>query len=305
MKTEKSLKIHPITLLIIAFVGVAALLGAYRLVSGNSLGLRSFFTDMVSSGVKSVKLLWNSSTISRDSQGNYTNIIFLHHSTGNNLVQQGQVREIFGQNGYAFWDHGFNRQGLRGRDKKISGFNYKVPNDNTDPDGLAHIFAQKAWPIPVNTLSALLQHEVIVIKSCFEPANHIRSDSQLDLYKQYYRGMRDVMDQHPDHIFIVVTTPPLNPAETTPEEAERAREYANWLKSDEFLAGHPNIFTFDFYELLAEDDPSNPEANMLRSDYRDGTDSHPNKTANQAIGPIFANFIMEKVDFYRTNAAAD
>ncbi len=111
------------------------------------------------------------------------------------------------------------------------------------------------------------------------------------------------MDRHPDRAFIVVTPPPLNPADTEPETAARARAFANWLKSDEFLAGHPNVSTFDFFELLAEGNPSASDFNMLRAAYREGEDSHPNQLANETIGPLFADFIIEVAQTYRARLA--
>jgi hypothetical protein len=107
------------------------------------------------------------------------------------------------------------------------------------------------------------------------------------------------MDRHPDHVFIVVTPPPLNPAGTDPEAAARARAFSRWLQSDEFLAGHPNIFTFDLFGPLAEEDPQAPDLNMLRSEYREGEDSHPTRLANQTIGPLFADFVIDAVQTYR------
>jgi hypothetical protein len=102
------------------------------------------------------------------------------------------------------------------------------------------------------------------------------------------------MDQHPEKIFIVVTQPPLHPAATTPEVAARARTFSNWLASPEYLSGHPNVFTFNFFDLLAD-----PSTNMLRAEYQpDESDSHPNETANQTIGPLFANFIDQAVKTY-------
>jgi hypothetical protein len=77
--------------------------------------------------------------------------------------------------------------------------------------------------------------------------------------------------------------------------------FANWLKSEEFLQGHPNLFTFDFFDLLAESDTASPDANMLRSDYRQGSDSHPNNRANQEIGPQFFEFIHHAILEYRLN----
>jgi hypothetical protein len=111
--------------------------------------------------------------------------------------------------------------------------------------------------------------------------------------------MRDVMDQHPDHVFVVISPPPLNPAATTPEAAARARAFADWLTSDAYLEGHPNVFAFDFFDHLAEDDPTASDYNMLRAAYRDGEDSHPNQTANEVVGPAFSKAVMSAARSYR------
>ncbi|MBC7249838.1 MAG: hypothetical protein H5T62_06080 [Anaerolineae bacterium] len=233
-------------------------------------------------------------------RGDFTNVIFLHHSTGRNLINQGRVRQRLTAAGFQFWDHDYNWEGLIRPDGTRTGYSYGIPDDNTDPDGLARLFAQRVYPWPLNAFSGLMQHEVIAFKSCF-PASNITSEEQLEQYKTWYLGMREVMDRYPDHIFIVISPPPLNPATTTPEVAARARAFADWLESDEFLAGHPNVFTFDFFDLLAEEDPSAPDFNMLRAEYRDGEDSHPNELANQTIGPLFADFIVEAVQTYRAS----
>jgi hypothetical protein len=110
----------------------------------------------------------------------------------------------------------------------------------------------------------------------------------------YYLSIRDRMDQYPDKIFIVVTQPPQVPNETSPEEAARARAFTDWLASDEFLAGHPNVFTFNFFDLLAD-----PGENVLRPEYRgDEWDAHPNGLANQGIGPLFVDFIDQAIQSY-------
>ena len=239
---------------------------------------------------------------SEESGGDFADVIFLHHSTGRNLIAQGGVRERLTAAGFRFWDHDYNAIGLTRPDGTRAGYSYNVPNDNTDPNGLAVIFAQREYDLPLNTLSGLLQHNVIVFKSCF-PVNNISSEEQLERYKAYYRGMRDVMDRHPEKIFIVVTPPPLNPAATDAETAARARAFADWLTSDEFLAGHVNLFTFDFFDLLAEGDATDPDFNTLRAAYRTGDDSHPNRTANETIGPLFADFIVTAVETYRDSSS--
>lgn len=236
-------------------------------------------------------------------RGDFTGVIFLHHSTGRNLIRQGGVRERLTAAGFQFWDHDYNYEGLSGPDGQRTGYSYGIPGDNTDPDGLARLFAQPVYKWPLNAFSGLMQHEVIAFKSCF-PASRITSDEQLAEYRAYYLGMREVMDQHPDKIFIAITPPPLNPAVTDAGAAARARAFADWLKSEEFLAGHPNVFTFDLFDLLAEGDPAAPDLNMLRATYRgEGDDSHPNQPANEAIGPLFADFIIQAVQTYRATVA--
>lgn len=245
-----------------------------------------------------VKAILDAHSVQAYSHGDYTNVIFLHHSTGRNLIAQGGVRERLTEAGLDFWDHDYNSRGLTRPDGTRAGYSYGIPDDNTDPDGLARIFSQPFYPWPLNAFSGLMQHEVIIFKSCF-PVSNITADAQLEEYKAYYLGMRDVMDQHPDRIFIVVTSPPLNPAGTTAEAAARARAFADWLASDEFLGGHPNVFTFDFFDLLAEESPAAPDFNMLREEYREGTDSHPNERANRAIGPLFTDLVIEVIGTYR------
>jgi len=208
------------------------------------------------------------------------------------------VRERFTALGYEFYDHGYNDDGLTLANGQPANMNFNIPDDNTDPDGFNNLFTQPVHSPPDNAFSHLMQYDVIAFKSCF-PTSDIQSDQQLEEYKTYYRNIRAVMDQHRDKIFIVVTPPPLVPSATSREVAARARAFANWLKSPEYLSGHLNVFTFDFFTLLAESNPNARDYNMLRAAYRaDPNDSHPNERANQIIGPQFADFIHQAVKTY-------
>ncbi len=220
-------------------------------------------------------------------------IIFLHHSVGQGLIDGGGVREGLTARGYAFYDHGYNGEGLRDAAGEYTGTNFDVPDDNTDPNGLAAIFAQPLHDPPDNTFSHLMQYDVIIFKSCF-PNSNIGSDEQLAEFQSYYLSMRDRMDQYPNKLFIVVTQPPQVPGASDPDEARRARALADWLASDEFLGGHPNVVTFNFFDLLAGED------NFLRAGYRvDDYDAHPNEVANQTIGPLFVDFVDQAIRNYR------
>jgi hypothetical protein len=217
-----------------------------------------------------------------ESDGNYTNVIFLHHSTGHNLITEGNVRPLLTELGYQFWDHGFNHVGLVRPDGTPAQAQYRIPGSlgrgNTDVDGLAELFSQPVTDPPSNAFSRLLQHEVLIFKSCF-PNSAIKSETMREQFQAWYLEMRDAVDQHPNRVFILVTTPPLHPLATNPDEAARARAIADWLKSDAYLKGHPNLFVFDFFDLLAPDEP----------------DSHPNQLANETIGPLFVKSIDEAV----------
>lgn len=235
--------------------------------------------------------------------GTYHNLIFLHHSTGENLILYGNVRKLFTQKGYQFWDHDYNRDGLTRPDGTRTHTHYNIPETapgvdsggNTDPEGLAVLFAQPVHDPPDNAFSRLLQHPVVIFKSCF-PNNALKSDEMLERHKAFYLGMRNAMDQHPGHVFILLTTPPLHPKETNAGEANRARALSRWLQSEAFLGGHTNLFVFDFYNLLAD-----PGTNMLRPEYQlkgSSVDSHPNTLANEVIGPRFVDFVDQSVRTY-------
>ncbi len=236
--------------------------------------------------------------------GTYRNVIFLHHSIGQNLIAQGNVRALFAQKGYQFWDHDYNTIGLTRPNGTRTHTSYDIPEltpgvrggGNTDPEGLAVLLAQPMHSPPDNAFSRLMQHEVLILKSCY-PNSKIADDETLARRKALYLQMRAVMDQHPDRLFILLTTPPVHPAATTPAEAARARALAKWLASEEFVQGHPNVFVFDLFDLLAD-----PATDMLRAAYqRDSQppDSHPNELANRTIGPLFVEFVDKAVQAYR------
>ncbi len=237
-----------------------------------------------------------------ESGGVYEDVIFLHHSVGRNLIEQGNVRSLFTQAGYQFWDHDYNTIGLTRPDGTRTHTSYGIPGGdgggNTDPEGLAAMFAQPVHDPPDNAFSRLLQHEVLIFKSCF-PNSAITGDDMLEQQKRWYLQIREVIDQHPDKLFIFLTSPPLHPAATTQEEAARARALANWLASDAFLAGHSNLFVFDFFDLLADQD-----TDMLRRDYQrdlDEADSHPNAKANRTVGLLLVDFVDEAIRAYRSD----
>jgi len=239
-------------------------------------------------------------------------VIFLHHSTGANLVKDGNVRKLFQQRTpcIAFWDHGYNPKksmgksvftshlqsriyGLRDATGRVMPTSFHIPNNNTDPDGLAELFSQPVTNPPTNALSQLLQFDVIIFKSCF-PVTAIASDEQLRAYQEYYMTIRDVIDKYRDKLFIPMTPPPLRASMTNTEMAQRARRFANWIMSEDYHEQRPHLKPYDFFSQLATPE-THPQANTLRPEFCRSTpsDSHPNIQANRTVAPHWVSFVIE------------
>jgi hypothetical protein len=234
----------------------------------------------------------------------YHRLLFIHHSVGERLIADGNVRWLLKQAGYQLWDQGFTHpeRGLHGPEGKPLG-SYQIPDDNTRPYGFAKLFAMHATDgSPFREM--LANHDVIMFKSCFPVSkifeNNIILDTQkpwrrsLDNYRKSYLEIRKISDQYPDKIFIIVTQPPLHPLATTVEEGKRARQFVEWIQSDAYLGNRNNLFVFDLFMLLADTN------NVLRSEYRlfqDHPNSHPNSMAYMQIGPRFVDFVINTIKF--------
>lgn len=231
-------------------------------------------------------------------------ILFIHHSTGGNMLREGNIRNIFYSKtkGIEFWDHSYNlvhpfpkffaqHPHLRGlSDPKgcYTGIDYKIKLGNDNPGDYEAIFTKD--PTKDYTLKSILGYDIIIFKNCY-PTTRIDSDQRLERYKKHYLVMRDVFDKHKDKTFILFTPPPLRKERTKSEYAQRAQEFAKWLSSEKYTKGHPNIHVFNFFDLLAGEDGT------LRRDYcrKLPWDSHPNKKANIEIGLKFVNYIVNNL----------
>jgi len=226
-----------------------------------------------------------------------TNLFMLHHSTGRNIIQEGDVREwIADYNAghgtqFDFWDHDYNYIGLSNPNGAYTGDSYAIPDDNTDPDGLLTL-----WTTPNGARDQILaNHQVIAFKSCY-PASNIETDDEMWMRFYWYTQMRDVFDQYPEKVFVVMSQPPRHRLATNADEARRARAFANFIKSDTYLAGHDNVVCIDLFNELANPDDGSATANMLRYEYERShydEDSHPNVLANETVGPWFAARLLE------------
>lgn len=257
-------------------------------------------------------------------------VIFVHQSTGADIVKDGNLRDLLRHQAPAIelWDYAYNPPSLRtlvrsavkrqslmpdhyyglrdGNGRSVAG-SLDIPGDNTSPEAWAAIFAQPVTTPPSNAFSTMLRFDAIAFKSCFT-IFPIRSDGQLERYKAAYRAVRGVIDQHPGTLFLPLTPPPLRASLTTPDEAARARQYARWIMSREFHGDRPNVMPFDLFDALAAPEGT-PQANMLRPEFsrEDLNDSHPSPEANKLIATQWATFlarIAERAASLRESVAA-
>ncbi len=240
--------------------------------------------------------------------------IFLHHSVGGSLIRDGRARELLraAAPNIELWDHGYDATGIREQLRmrarnspayglrdgsgKLQSSSWGFPDNNTDPNGLEKLFRQPVSTPPNNALSHLLSFDVIIFKSCYTAAS-IGSDTRLQTHKDQYLTIRDTIDRYPQKLFIPMTPPPLRASLTKPEDAARARRFADWMHSDAFTGGRSNIAVYDFFDALAAPSSDGAAANTLHPRWclPDTSDSHPNDAANQAIAPVWVEFVVQAV----------
>ncbi len=222
-------------------------------------------------------------------------ILFLHHSTGMYVFDQGvpqfftdynsshstqyQLTELwypsnnysprFGNYPYDYWNLWVNHQGA-------------------SHDG-----------VELNLDDIAPNYDVIVFKHCF-PVSEIYPDSTPDVssvgqtianYQLQYAALKTRMKEFPGTKFILWTGAALNIGSNTPDSAQRAQTFFNWVKNTWDESGD-NIFIWDFYAL--ETAGSEPYMNDA---YDSGTyDSHPNPTFSATVAPYFAQRVVDVIE---------
>ncbi len=235
-----------------------------------------------------------------------TNMMFVHHSTGRNLIRDSGVRSLLESHntrygtGIKFWDHDYDSgntyTGIILPDSTVfPDWSYGVEANDIQPDGWFTVFCTGSAFMD----SLLDRHDIIILKNDHSTGD-ITTVAQLQAYVDQYLQIRSVLDQHRDKLFVLVSGSPRRPEDTNNTKADFARAFYDWLQSPSFMNGHPNLVFFDLFdELAAPNVASDPERNMLRTEYRRPgvpNDSHPNTFANVTIGPRFASLLIRLVD---------
>lgn len=232
-------------------------------------------------------------------------VIFLHHSTGGNVYNEGNVPEYISD---------YNTQ----NSTSIQISERAYPNSPYPWDNYAYDY----WNLWVNMdcdnasdgteclESIATSNDIIIFKHCYPGAAILTDNGEGDVsssmktlanYKLQYRALREKMDELPNNKFIVWTLAPLHRLSTDTDQAARAGEFVAWVKNEwlqEDSKEHPNIHIFDFFGITAEQDeaPENGFRFSLKYEYErshESGDSHPNTLANETAGPLLAQFIID------------
>lgn len=246
-------------------------------------------------------------------------ILFLHHSTGQNVWNGGKVsfyarvvRKVCRTLGIKNVQKSY-LQKLIARRNRQSGSVIAVENQvfpKTAPYGW-HNYPFDYYNIWVKNGGALAYQEeptlemltkdyqVIILKHCF-PVSNIQADQDsadinsdyksLSNYKLQYQALRDKMHQFPGTKFIVWTGAAQVKSKITEEEANRAREFFNWVIGEWDVPGD-NIFIWDFYNLQTEGGLYFSEKFAISPD-----DSHPNKDFSRYAANLLCNRLFDVIE---------
>ncbi|MCK4310471.1 MAG: hypothetical protein KAV80_03370 [Methanomicrobia archaeon] len=227
-------------------------------------------------------------------------IIFLHHSTGG-CIWEGGVEEWFeNYNDAEEVNYQITAREYPANDYPWENYPYDYWNIWINHAGNAPYKGQ-------DTLEILTEdYDVIIWKHCF-PVSYIEADTgepeinsstkSIENYKLQYNALRDKMRQFPNTRFIVWTGAALIRGETAEENAQRARQFFNWVKNEWSEEGD-NVFIWDFYELETEG------GLYFKDEYASG-DSHPNATFSQRVAPYFCQRIVDVIEERGDNSSIE
>ncbi len=226
-------------------------------------------------------------------------ILFLHHSTGENVWGGGTISGNPGSCRY--WLNQYN---------SAHGTNYQVTETwfPGDPSGVPYPsdnFPYDFWNVWCNpnkdaaaqtqtTLETFVsQYDMIIFKHCFI-TSYIQPDTgtpdvtspsrTLENYKAQYAVLKAKLDSFPGTRFLVWTGA-AGVSSAALEERQRARAWCDYVKNT-WDQADDNIFIFDFFEL------ESGGGNCLLPEYDTG-DGHPNATCSAMAAPKFCQRLID------------
>lgn len=235
------------------------------------------------------------------------NIIFLHHSTGK-CIWEGGLSNFGKKLGFdsdvVNWFDDYNDE--TGKNYKIqeTDFPKKSPYGwNNYPFDYYNIWVKNAGTQPFmeeQTLELLTKkYDVIIFKHCY-PVSSIQADSTtpdinsdkktLGNYKLQYEALKSKLLEFPETKFIVWTPTALVEKASNKDEAVRATEFSEWVKSIWDTKGD-NIYLWDFRDLQVDG------GLFFKNEYAESElNSHPNAKFSKSVAPYFCNRIVDVIE---------
>ncbi len=225
-------------------------------------------------------------------------MVFLHHSVGRGILDQGGLRDSLLAMGIVVKGATYGDE--IGQETDIGHWPSKFKND------IDRILTFKAHPDMYygdNTIN-----DIVMFKSCY-PNSHIESDGtepgepgsnvrSIANFKASLLSIKETMIGKPEQLFVYITAPPMVPRGSSPDAAARAIKFNRWVL-EEYLPGYQkesnldNLQIFDLFGLLSNDE------GFLKTEYRkspDTEDSHPNELANKQAAASFVELFRPRWD---------
>ncbi|MBI1751996.1 MAG: hypothetical protein HY014_06085 [Acidobacteria bacterium] len=242
-------------------------------------------------------------------------IAFLHHSTGGIVWENGLPQFIQSWNAAHSTDYRITElpypsaTGGHGTLRKLlpaRAFNLLIRNhypwDNQPYDywnlWVAHQ-GESRDRSELNLDDLARAYDVIVFKHCFPISRIEPEDGNPDVaspkqtlanYKLQYEALRARIRQFPRTRFILWTGPALTESGTNPAEADRARQFAAWVKETWDEKGD-NLFIWDFRELETQG------GLFLRPENAHGpNNAHPAKAFAAKAAPLLGQRIVDVIE---------
>ncbi len=248
-----------------------------------------------------------------------TNILFLHHSTGE-IIWNGRTPSVIVRVARKINEKLARRVAPEGilpkffdDYNKTNATQYRIteqifPNAtpygwNNFPFDYYNIWVRNAGDKPYMgepTLEVLTrQYQVIIFKHCFpvcyidedqEPSDINSSAKTIGNYKLQYLALRDKLHQFPNTKFILFTGAALTRASVSEDNAKRANLFFDWVLTDWDLPGD-NIYIWDMYALQTEG------GFYFKDEYAiSPTNSHPNSAFAVKVASLLFNRIIDIIE---------
>lgn len=214
--------------------------------------------------------------------------LFLHRSVGQNLIDDGALRNLILENGIALKldDYNQNTDTLTtASGKQKLGLHF--PDNDTKPESLAQIFGPTGSSALRPILELVARYDVVILKSCY-PNSDIKNNEELKALQKSYQTIAGFFADNKQQL-VIMTSPPLRSWHTSSINAARARTLNDWIKQTIVTE---NIHTFDLFGLLANP-TTHPHANTLQKQYCRFLffDNHPNTKASRLAASAFVDFL--------------